>query len=139
MKDKSCLFCQIAQKKIPAKIVWENDNLMALVDIKPINLGHLLIISKQHFTDIFELPDNIWPQLGPAIVKLSQAVRKVTNADGINIGINNGQAAGQAIFHVHFHIIPRFTNDGYKNWANQKNFTEEDLERITQKISTYLN
>ncbi len=139
MTNNLCLFCQIAQKKLPAKIIWENDKLITFVDIKPINLGHLLIIPKQHSENLFSLPNDIWPQLGPAMVKLSKAVKIATGADGINIGMNNGQAAGQAVFHSHFHIIPRFKNDGYKNWSNQKNFTENDLDQIAKKILNCLS
>lgn len=134
MNNERCPFCLIAQKKIPANIIWEDDDLIAFLDIKPINLGHVLIIPKQHFKDLFELPDDIWPQLGPAINLLAQAIKKAVEADGVNIGMNNGQAAGQAVFHAHLHIIPRFDNDGYKNWDNQQDFTQADLDKIAKKI-----
>lgn len=111
--DPNCLFCKIASGEIPAHKVYEDDQFLAFLDINPVNLGHTLLIPKTHAENLFELTEEILNRLGEQLQKVGQAVKEGTDADGLNIMMNNGTAAGQVIFHAHIHLIPRFQDDGF--------------------------
>jgi len=133
-----CLFCKIIAGEIPAKKVYEDDNFFAFLDINPVNLGHTLVVPKQHFVNIFDIPETTTTQIGPVIKKLAQAVKDGTQADGVNIVINNETAAGQIIFHAHVHIIPRYLNDGFQHWKGAGGHTEKDFKKMQEKITSTL-
>lgn len=132
--SSDCLFCKIVSGDIPCYKIWEDDRFLAFLDIKPINLGHTLIIPKNHAQDLFDLESEDCAGLGEAIQNVAQLVKAGTEADGINLGMNNGPAAGQLIFHAHFHIIPRFEGDGLKHWPGQEDLTPTDFETVKKKI-----
>jgi len=129
-----CLFCKIARKEIPANIVYEDKDIIAFLDIRPINPGHTLVVPKKHSTNIYDTDDKILEKIGPVLKKIAIAVKKATSAEGINIGMNNEGVAGQVIMHPHFHIIPRFDNDGHKHWHGIDNFSKEELIKLEEKI-----
>lgn len=132
--EKDCLFCQIVAGEIPAERVFEDEDFIAIIDIKPVNLGHVLLIPKRHYRNLLDLPADILNKLGNHLQKLALAVKEATGADGINIGLNNEPAAGQLIFHQHSHIMPRFENDGFKHWLGKENIPLEDFKTIAEKI-----
>ncbi len=134
--DQDCLFCKIVAGEIPSYKIFEDDDFMAITDIQPVNLGHALLIPKAHYKNLFDLPDRLLGGLGVHLQKLALAIKTATAADGINLGMNNETAAGQLIFHAHFHIIPRFTGDGFEHWHGQTKPTPEDLTAITEKIKS---
>jgi len=107
-----CLFCQIVQKKIQANIVYEDQNYIAILDIHPANKGHVLVIPKNHIDDFLKMDEEHTKELFSVVQRVANGVKKATNSDALNIVQNNGAAAGQAIPHVHVHIIPRFEKDG---------------------------
>ena len=115
-----CIFCKIIRNEIPSYKLYEDKNFLAILDIGPVNKGHVLLIPKKHIEDFFGLNENISKELVRVIQKLSKAVIKATKADGFNLMLNNKKAAGQLINHVHFHIIPRFKEDGLKHWPQGK-------------------
>ena len=117
--------------------IFEDENFFAILDIKPVNLGHVLLIPKAHHQNLFDLPDNLLRDLGLHIQKLAKAVKEATDADGINIGMNNEPAAGQLVMHQHTHIIPRFSGDGFEHWHGQEAKAEE-LQAMREKIKTCL-
>ena len=123
--------------EIPVEKVWEDESFMAIVDIKPVNLGHLLLIPKIHSTNLLDMGEELLSQVGPHLQTLAKVVKAATQADGINIGMNNGEAAGQLIMHAHFHIIPRFKGDGFEHWHG-KEVAVEDLKTIGEKIKLAL-
>lgn len=129
-----CLFCKIVAGEIPAKKVYEDNNFLAFLDINPVNLGHTLVVPKQHFVNIFDIPEATASQIGPVIKKLSQAVKDGTQADGVNVIINNETAAGQLIFHAHVHLIPRYLGDGFQHWHGAGGHAKEDFEKIKKAI-----
>ena len=102
------IFEKIIDGELPADKVYETDKILAFLDLFPNKKGHTLVIPKTPVKDIFELPDDYAKELMTSIVKISKAVQKATNAKGINVTSNNGKEAGQVIFHLHFHIIPRY-------------------------------
>ena len=135
--DKDCIFCKIIKGEIPANKVYEDKEFLAFLDIKPISQGHTLVIPKVHCKNLLSFPKSEETDLLEFIKKVAAAVVKATNADGFNLGMNNGKAAGQVIHHAHFHIIPRFNNDGLHNWPN-KDTSKEELEQVQKKIVSFL-
>ena len=110
-----CLFCKIVRHEIPSATVLETGDALAFLDIQPVNKGHLLLVPKAHHADLTELPEAIAAHLASLLPRLCRAVKSATGADGFNVIVNNGRAAGQTIDHAHWHIIPRFHADSV-NW-----------------------
>lgn len=131
---ENCLFCKIAKKEIPANIIYEDKDVIAFLDIRPINPGHALVVPKKHSENIYDMDEKTLEKIGPVLKKVAIAVKKATNAEGINIGMNNEGVAGQVIMHPHFHIIPRFDHDGKKHWHNIENFPKDELKILEDKI-----
>ena len=133
---EGCVFCKIVSGALPSNKVYEDDIVLAFLDIKPVNMGHTLIIPKKHFESIHDLPEEIGSHVMKIAKKISTALKEI-GADGTNITINNGKDAGQIIFHFHIHIIPRFTGDNLPLWP-VKDSRGEELEKIARKISIAL-
>lgn len=108
MKDCNCIFCKIANGEIPSATVYEDDEFRAILDLGPASKGHALILSKNHFKDICEADDATAGKLFPLAAKIGAAMKKGLGADGFNIVQNNGSSAGQTVFHLHVHVIPRY-------------------------------
>ncbi len=106
MKD-DCIFCKISQGNVDEKKIYEDDNFFSILDVNPEVKGHSLVISKNHFKNILEMPSSLGPELLDAIKKTSLILMKKYGAEGFNIINNNFEAAGQIVNHVHFHILPR--------------------------------
>ena len=132
--DPNCIFCKIIAGEITANKVYEDDVFLAFLDIKPNNLGHTLLIPKDHHKNIFDLPEEILAQIGKRLQLVAKAVLKGTEASGVNLGMNNGETAGQLVWHAHIHIIPRFSNDGLIHWKQKETFTPDDFKQIAEKI-----
>lgn len=115
---ENCIFCKIIDKEIPSDIIFEDDSAIAFLDIKPVSKGHVLVVPKKHTADALSADDDALKDLMPKVKKIAQALVKTTKADGINISVNNGAASGQIIFHLHFHLIPRFNNDYLPSWPH---------------------
>ena len=111
MSEKT-IFEKIVAGEIPSFKIYEDAETFAFLDISPANYGHTLVITKQPYKNIYEIPVEIAGQLFQTVKKIATAIKKATSADGINIVMNNESAAGQIVFHAHIHIIPRFENDG---------------------------
>jgi histidine triad (HIT) family protein len=109
--DPHCIFCKIAAGAIPSAKVLETAEAVAFLDINPVNHGHTLLVPRAHHAHLSELPEAVAAAIGSLLPGLCRAVRAATGADGLNVIVNNGQAAGQTIDHCHWHIIPRFADD----------------------------
>lgn len=134
---QDCLFCKIVSKEIPAAIVYENHKTMAFLDIAPVNPGHVLVVPKAHYADFASTPAD---QLGDIVAvaqKIAKAAMTALAAPGFNIGVNNGRAAGQAIDHMHLHVMPRHENDGHVLWHGMP-YAEGEMERVAEKIAALL-
>ncbi|TSC84780.1 MAG: Hit-like protein involved in cell-cycle regulation [Parcubacteria group bacterium Gr01-1014_13] len=110
-----CLFCKIINKEIPNYTVYEDENTLAFLDIHPCSKGHTVVISKKHFVDLSEMSVSDWQDVSRGLAGAFARVKEVLNPDGLNLGINNGKAAGQAVAHAHWHLIPRWQGDGGGN------------------------
>lgn len=119
-QNSDCIFCKIISKEIPADIIYEDDNILAFVDMHPVTRGHALVVPKNHSQDLISAEDADLSAAMPGLKKVAAAVVKATGAAGFNLHVNTGKVAGQAIFHTHFHIIPRYSNDGLKLWPHSE-------------------
>jgi histidine triad (HIT) family protein len=111
----SCVFCKIINGQIPSTRVLETPDAVAFLDIRPVNEGHVLLVPRDHHANLFELSDDVAGRVAALLPRLARAIQKATGADGLNVIINNGEAAGQTVFHGHWHLIPRFFDDAV-NW-----------------------
>ncbi len=109
--DNDCIFCKIANGEIPSNKIYEDDYFLVMLDINPASNGHAVLLPKTHAANIYELPDEYLEKALKVAAKCAAAIKKATNCDGINILQNNGEVAGQTVFHFHIHIIPRYVND----------------------------
>ena len=134
---EDCLFCKIIAGEIPCTKVYEDEMVFCFLDIAPINKGHILVIPKKHSTDLYSLPEEDLFACAKACQKMAVAVKNSVAADGINLGMNNGKAAGQLVPHAHFHVMPRFENDGLKHWPGGS-YNEGEAEELAAKIISNL-
>jgi histidine triad (HIT) family protein len=129
----NCIFCNIAEKKEQAEILFENENTVSFLDIRPVNFGHALVIPKKHYENFLSLPDSELCELINVTQDLSRYIKEGLNADGFNIIVNNGEAAGQTVYHFHFHIIPRFEKD-FKFKPNFKTYSYGKMKEYAELI-----
>jgi len=134
MQDPECIFCKIVTGQIPAIKIYEDDKVLAFLDIGPLSDGHTLVIPKDHYTRIHDCPANLLASLGTIAGRIAGAVASAMNSDGYNLLCNNGRAAGPLVEHVHFHIIPRMTGDGVFTQWPAKRYPEGKIEKLAERI-----
>lgn len=137
MTDKDCIFCKIVAGEIPSEKIYEDKDVVAFMDIRPVSRGHALVVPKNHSKDILETDESDLHKVILAARKISDAITKATKAEGFTISTNRGEAAGQTVFHLHFHIIPRFRKDGLQPWPHQESEPKTRAE-IAKKIKGML-
>jgi histidine triad (HIT) family protein len=135
---EDCIFCKITKGEIPCTKVFKNENIFAFLDINPVNKGHTLVITKKHFENIYELPENLVCELFKTTKEIGIAIKKSLHPDGINVYMNNEKAAGQVINHTHVHVIPRLTEDGFTYWKGKKIYSDEEMRETAEKITQAL-
>jgi histidine triad (HIT) family protein len=138
MFDESCIFCKIVLKQTPASIIYEDDTIIVFLDICPLNMGHTLVIPKAHYVDIFDIPEKELSQMHKVSKLISIAVKKVTKADGISIIQQNGKGAGQDIFHIHVHVVPRFEGQKLPPFNELMEVERAKLDEMAKKIKQEL-
>lgn len=131
------IFTKIIRREIPATIVYEDDDTLAFLDIAPVSLGHTLVVPKKSVRNIFDADDNTLAAIMHTTRKIAPAIKAGVGADGLNIHSNHETAAGQVVFHLHFHLIPRFENDEFVMWPH-KTYREGEAEAVAQKIRAAL-
>jgi len=129
----NCIFCKIAAKEVPCHMIYEDEEVIAFLDINPVNFGHTLIIPKKHFANIFETPDDLVCKCFLKAKELAPKIIKAVRADYCHINV-----AGQDVAHFHVHIIPRHNNDGLSNWPTKKTNNKE-LNKIKEDILKEIN
>ena len=135
MKKDDCIFCMIANGKIPSSTVYEDENFRAILDISPASEGHTLILPKEHFADLSEIDEETLKKAAVLAKKTAAALKAALGCDGVNIVQNNGAAAGQTVSHFHIHLIPRYKNDGQSiNW-NPTSPTSEELTEVKEVLT----
>ncbi len=134
---EDCIFCKIIKGEVPCYKIYEDDSILAFLDIAPVNPGHTLIIPKKHYIDLLELPEIEAQKLISKIKIIAPAVISGLGAKGFNLNLNNGKVAGQQVAHFHWHIIPRFEGDSRELWHG-KSYNEGEAELIVKKIKNLI-
>lgn len=131
-----CVFCDIVNKKAEAEIIFEDTKVIAFLDIRPIHLGHILVIPKEHYIEFIDIPDDCLSQLIITARVVADAMVKSLNPDGYNLFCNNGYAAGQSVFHYHMHVTPRYFDDEIKFKINFKKYENSMMKEFAEKIKS---
>jgi histidine triad (HIT) family protein len=137
-----CIFCKIINGKIPSAKVFENEHVLAFLDISQVTKGHTLVIPKVHKENIFKLTPEIARNIFEVVPKIANALKTEFNPVGLNTVNNNGEEAGQSVFHFHLHLIPRYgKGDGFGAvWKNnQSEYSAEDYQKMAENIKKRLN
>jgi len=128
-----CLFCKIINGEIPATKVYEDDNVLAFLDIHPVNPGHTLIVPKVHSDELLGTDDKVLEQMIVVTKRVAAAILRGLGYEAFNLEQNNGKIAGQVIPHLHWHIVPRRADDGLKHWPG-KEYGEGEANDVAVKI-----
>jgi histidine triad (HIT) family protein len=132
-----CIFCKIVNKEQEANIIYEDEQVLSFLDIGPVSRGHALVIPKPHSKDILDAEEKDLQQTLIASRRIADAIMKATGAEGFTISTNRGEAAGQTVFHLHFHLIPRYRRDGLVPWPHQKSEPKSRAE-LAELIKKHL-
>ncbi len=133
-----CIFCEIAEKKEQSYIVYEDEEIIVILDKYPISKGHLLVIPKKHYESLHDAPDHIICKTFMVASRLAKIYRNNIGSPGVNILSNSGKIAGQIIFHFHVHVIPRWEKISSDPWKSRHVLTSEEAESVITMISPYL-
>lgn len=134
MKKEDCIFCKIANGEIVSQTLYEDDTFRVILDLGPATKGHALIIPKEHYANLYELPEE---QAGDAMKVAKKMAAKMTErlgCEGFNLIQNNGDLAGQTVFHFHMHMIPRYRADGQTIGWKPQEVTQEELAEVKKQI-----
>lgn len=138
MKD-DCIFCKIANGIIPVNALYEDDDFKVIFDLGPAAKGHVLILPKEHFDNMFEMTDEYASKVFVLAKKIAGAIKKTFNCAGVNILQNNGVAAGQTVFHFHMHIIPRYEGDGVSVGWTPGEISNEQIAEYVERVRENMN
>lgn len=133
----NCLFCKIIAKEIPSAVVYEDDDILAFLDIKPVNPGHTLVVPKTHSDGFHDANPETLKTLILVTQEIANAVALAMGTTGFNLEENNGAIAGQVIPHLHLHVVPRRPDDGLKHWPGTA-YAEGESEKVAALIKARL-
>ncbi len=133
VNEQDCVFCKIARKEIKSEVVYENSDYLAFLDIHPSNPGHTLVIPKKHYVNALDTPEEVFSGMMSVAKLVAVHQIKHLKAEGFNLWVNNFPAAGQVIFHVHMHIVPRFRGDGLRITRVKEEHTLEEGKKGKQE------
>ena len=134
MKDSNCIFCKIANGEIPSRTIEENDMFKVVLDVGPATKGHALILPKDHYTNLYDLPEDVTAEVYKMAKKIALRMKEKLGCDGVNIVQNNEEAAGQTVFHFHMHVIPRYKDDGQAIGWKPGQPTAEELDAVVEAL-----
>lgn len=132
-----CIFCKIVRGELPAAKVYEDEKILAFLDIKPVNHGHTQVITKSHYFNLLETPEEELSAIMAVVKKIAPAIMKAVGSAGFNLGVNNGSVAGQLVPHVHFHIMPRRQGDGHELWHGLE-YAPGEMSAVAEAIKRAL-
>ncbi|MDO5136740.1 MAG: HIT family protein [Eubacteriales bacterium] len=132
---ENCIFCKIANGEIPSATLYEDEDFRVILDLNPVSRGHALILPKAHAKNIYELPEELAGKAMVTAKKMAERMTKALGCEGFNILQNNGELAGQTVFHFHMHLIPRYKGDHVGLTWNGSSLQEADKEEILRKIN----
>lgn len=139
MKPADCIFCRIASGEIPGAVLYNDEHFRVILDVGPASKGHALVIPKEHYENIYEMPDDLLKDAFLLAKNMAGRLKEVVGCDGMNILQNNGVAAGQTVFHFHIHLIPRVRNDKIGITWKSGNLAQLDKNEILSKFKTIKN
>lgn len=134
--NDNCIFCKIIDGIIPSTTVYEDEYFKAIMDISPANKGHVVILAKKHYENIFELDQETASHGLPVIQKVAQAVKEAVGCEGINILQNNGFVAGQTVFHYHVHVVPRKEQDQVTLSWEYQSYSDGEAAQLGKEIAS---
>lgn len=134
MKDCNCIFCKIANGEIPSTTLYEDEDFRVILDLGPATRGHALLLPKEHYADLFELDDTLAAKALVTAKLVAAKMKNALHADGFNLVQNNGEAAGQTVFHFHMHLIPRYENDQAGILWEPGETTPEDMAEVKRLV-----
>ena len=134
MKDQNCIFCKIANGEIPSTTLYEDEDFRVILDMGPATRGHALLLPKEHYANLFELDDELAAKALVTAKKVAARMKDALGADGFNLVQNNGEAAGQTVFHFHMHLIPRYENDGAGITWTPGSMTPEEMAEVKRLV-----
>ena len=135
MVKDDCIFCKIAAGEIPSKTIYEDEKYRVILDLGPATRGHALILPKNHYANLFELPEEDAKEVICLAKRMAAIMKDKLGCDGFNLVQNNGEAAGQTVFHFHMHLIPRYENDGQEIGWKPGSPSQDELEEIRKQIA----
>ncbi len=135
MKDNNCIFCKIANGEIPSSTLYEDEKVRVILDISPASKGHALILPKEHYANIYEISDEMAGHVIKTARKMAKKMQEELGAEGLNLVQNNGELAGQTVFHYHMHLIPRYQGDKVNVKWETGELTERVREEQVKKLS----
>lgn len=134
MKKQDCVFCRIISGEIPSATIYENSKFKVIMDIAPANKGHVLILPKEHYDNIYDIDTATAGELFELAAMTARALKSVLDCDGMNILQNNGTVAGQTVFHFHMHIIPRYEGDTVNIGWKELSYEDGEMEQLREAI-----
>lgn len=135
MKDSNCIFCKIANGEIPSATLFEDEKVRVILDISPASKGHALILPKEHYANLYEIDDEMAKHVIITAKRQATKMRDALGVEGINIVQNNGEIAGQTVFHYHMHIVPRYKDDNVNIKWEPGELSEEKKAELIKKLS----
>lgn len=135
MKKDECIFCKIANGEIPSRTLYEDDEFRVIMDLAPATKGHSLILPKNHYSNLYELPDETSGKIMILAKKMATVMTDKLSCEGFNLVQNNGECAGQTVFHFHLHLIPRYSDDNQNILFEATHPTEEELDVTFKQIA----
>lgn len=130
----NCIFCKIMNGEIPSNVLYENEKFKVILDRFPAAKGHMLVIPKNHYSNLFEMPEDHLSEVMILVKKMTNVLDEKYKPDGINIVQNNGEVAGQSVFHFHMHIIPRYKGDDVKVGWNALQFSDDEIKSHCEEL-----
>ena len=135
MRNENCIFCKILNGDIPSTKIYEDDQFVIMLDIGPASFGHALILPKDHYANIYEMPEEVLSKSICLAKTFGEKLVKALGADGLNLVQNNGTAAGQTVFHYHLHLIPRYDGDSVGDLWTPGSLSQEARQEILDKLA----
>ena len=132
--DTNCIFCKIIAGEIPSALIYEDDEFRVILDRFPGNEGHTLILPKKHYSDIFEIDEEVAGRLFKLAVRVAKNMKEVLGLEAMNLVQNNGSIAGQTVHHFHLHLIPRYADDSVNITWKQLDLTDEQIADMQNRL-----
>lgn len=137
--DSNCVFCKVINKEISSNILYEDEDFQVILDSGPATKGHAILLTKKHFVNLFEMDSETAGKLFPVVLKVATVLKETLNCSGFNLVQNNGEDAGQTVFHFHLHLIPRYSDDGVGFTWDSKELDKQEAAKLADNIFTRIN